>query len=106
MDHCPATGLACSPTPWRQHCPEDQQTADWIIDDDGRLVASIHPSGRSWKANARLIAAAPALEEALEALLDVFLDGRMVDLDDRERRAYAKATAALDRVAGTTGNDA
>jgi len=66
-----ATAPAYTPGPWKQYFPEGQQTADWVIDHDGRLVASVHPSGRHWNANARLIAAAPALLEACKAFVNL-----------------------------------
>ena len=42
------------------------------------------------------------LQEALEALLDLFLDGRMADLDEKEKWVCEMANAALARADGGT----
>jgi hypothetical protein len=78
--------------PWRVRGPQiipDRASFDW--------VASVQVSNcPNWEANARLIAAAPELLEALESMLIQFADACIIPEDDSAcilaRAAIAKAT--------------
>jgi len=89
---------AHTPGPWTASFPviRDQKSLHILADCSPRDGA--HASEEECRANARLIAAAPDLEEALEALLNIFLDGRSDDFDEKEERAYRLASAALAKV--------
>ena len=65
-----------------------------IVDEEGCTVCNPSPMG---EANARLIAAAPDLLEALQGMIDYFIGGSIDDYSDTEtmqaaRAAIAKAT--------------
>lgn len=85
-----------------KHWFATQHHSEWLITDGDRLVATtagspahLGPSAAAQdKANAHLLAAAPELLEALEAVLDNCLDSQ--GLFD----AYAKARAAIAKATG------
>lgn len=85
--------VANSDTPW---------TAERCDDGFYRVVnsKSIVIAQKCVKEEAELFAAAPELEEALEALLDAVLDGRVDDLDEKEARARELADIALTKAHG------
>lgn len=87
-----------TPGPWQY----DDNECPWVFDQSGNTVAKIFSSkpdgvflGDETKANARLIAAAPELLEALQAMVAMYAPrgGRIVfdDPSDAARAAIAKA---------------
>lgn len=92
-----------TPGPWRVYCdPCHYDTASDVKSDCGQFFASV--GGKSgWQeqeANARLIAAAPDLLEALEAIVHTW-DGPaykhfMRDNIDLAKRAIAKAKGGVE----------
>lgn len=56
--------MAYTPGPWRTYRDKNQRVSQ-IMSNNGR-ICTIHPSDANGEANARLIAAAPELLEALE----------------------------------------
>jgi len=81
-----------TPGPWRAkgHCIETEEYSfNW--------VASVQTSNvPEWEANARLIAAAPELLDALQSILDIEPSG----LSNEERQLYALARAAIAKATG------
>lgn len=79
---------AHSPTPWHLR-PDPPQFEPIIYADDGEFVGRAY-AGRYRDANARLIAAAPELLEALRGVVRVA--DRKTDEFDAAHAAIAKAT--------------
>ena len=48
---------------------------DWIVDSDGKAIALMYTEAGNLKANAHLIAAAPDMYEALQAIRRAFVSG-------------------------------
>lgn len=61
---------------------------------------------QSWlkeaEANARLIAAAPELLEALQDVISTWVDEDMADITDAEEQSLIKALAAINKATGET----
>jgi hypothetical protein len=90
------TPPAYSPGPW--HIGHRSGITCNLKDANGSVIAAA--CGENFEQNARLIAAAPALVEALEELLDVCLDGRMEVLTDEEEEVVRQADEALNAAYG------
>lgn len=96
------TAPAHTSGPWLV-APTPSAMANWIIQlEDGSFIAGVGEGSsegypEQTEANARLIAAAPDLAKALEAVLDVLLDGRTDDLTEKEEQAVDLANAALEK---------
>ena len=100
---------AHTPGPWRANGiheqspePSAQTRAGAVSDDDGRVVAYLPADGaegiqdRETLANARLIAAAPALLEACKGLLNAFPPPSIRSRDGFSRNlAHAAARSAI-----------
>ena len=103
-----------TPGPWSF---EDQESATFVRNSDGLRIADTHsysprlvrehenaPDAAVRLANARLIAAAPDLLEALNALHEAFL-GVVINVPkarkEQFRLAVEKASAALAKAEGT-----
>ena len=97
------SGAAHTPGPWiAVHCADDGGEFSMHAANGINVALSIGGT-KSEAANARLIAAAPELLEALQACMD-FLepmrfdrpsdDARALELDELSRAAIAKATGA------------
>lgn len=83
-----------TPGPWIMDTGDDGAV---VYDPNAGTIANIPPDLRAWEANARLMAAAPDLLEALEGLINICThpkatkaDIRMIALE--ARAAIAKAT--------------
>lgn len=73
----------------------------------GICICADAPGDGSAEANARLIAAAPELLSALEALLDYVGDERLIDIVTGEPMGFEadEITSARDAIAKATGNN-
>jgi hypothetical protein len=88
-----------TPGPWAAHDIDDDTSARqfWISDAaDGGLIAAAEPIAEA-VANARLIAAAPELYEALRACNARLLARMHTDSGD-DYEAYSRSCAALAKV--------
>lgn len=85
--------------PW--NVPEYKEQS---IDADSLEIAIVSCRRKEWRANARLIAAAPDLLSALEAMVDAVDMGddldHALDCTDAERCALCQARAAIDKARG------
>lgn len=84
-----------SSAPWSIHPRSTGVPVNDVVASDGKIVASVTEYGSEGRPNAELVKAAPDLADALETLLDIFLDGRLDELNEKEQAAYEKAEAAL-----------
>ena len=86
-----------TPGPWKAESAAGQHdTAGWMVLGRSRLVASVSNLWEDAEANARLIAAAPELLEALKNIVDWFDVKR--DLNDgAQSETLKEALAALDK---------
>ena len=82
-----------TPGPWESSAPGTQ-----AIHYRGQDVATVHCGNKAWKANARLIAAAPEMLEALIALLEdaeaLAMQAKMPLLPGRVTKAHAAIAKA------------
>lgn len=88
--------MSFTPGPW--HVDEHPSYPDFILDKDGKIIASAEDNGHLTE-NARLIAAAPDLLTELQILADSMTGlrrslglGLETPEDSRARAAIAKAT--------------
>lgn len=96
-----------TPGPWYTTWADDETKGRYIVSDTGVLIADAYPdtaldfglpTEQEWKTNARLIAAAPALFAALQALLEVV---PMCEASDVVRwRIANQAGAAIQQARG------
>lgn len=86
--------------------PATSETTPWIAEPSGdgfyRVVSkdSIVLAQRCVKEDAELFAAAPDFKAAVDALLDVMLDGRSDDFDEKEEEAFRLADQAFTKAYG------
>ena len=97
----PIEQLGISPAPWRHNA---DQCAVWADDRYGsRQIVAAHTRGSADEANARLIAAAPELYEALREWVEELCDSCQAEVGrtcDGECEAVRKAKAALEKAGG------
>lgn len=91
MDNSPMSKH--TPGPW---IAEERQFASYVISHEGRSLAAVWPTAGNGDelpiaANARLIAAAPDMYEALKGLCEALGD----ELNDATSEVWGKAAAAL-----------
>lgn len=96
------TSTAYTPGPWFYSKGID---GDFVINgqDTDPFVCSTNPNDERQQANARLIAAAPQLLEALDQLLSETLDLDLAvgnELSDKEQQARMDALTALEKASG------
>jgi hypothetical protein len=91
------------PGPWAVN---DQRASGWMnnamyvgSENTGKIIARVYNDNGGEEANARLISAAPSLLEALETMLDCFVNDPLGWMDSSDI-AIEKAYDAIHKVKG------